>query len=85
VGDPPRLPRDTPLDTKFGTKFRQQVAVAQSVYFACGLKATEANYLAKFRKMFVRFEGCPAVTMENSVFWDVTPCGFCKNRRFGRT
>jgi hypothetical protein len=20
---------------------------------------------------------------QNGVFWDVTPCGFCKNRRFG--
>jgi hypothetical protein len=28
VGDPPRWPRDTPLTTKVGTKFRQQVAVA---------------------------------------------------------
>jgi hypothetical protein len=25
-----------------------------------------------------------AVTMNNGVFWDVTPCGPCKNRRFGR-
>jgi hypothetical protein len=23
--------------------------------------------------------------MLNSVFWDVTPCGSCKNRRFGGT
>jgi hypothetical protein len=23
--------------------------------------------------------------MENDVFWDVTPCGSCKNRLFGRT
>jgi hypothetical protein len=23
--------------------------------------------------------------MKNSVFWDVTPCGSCDNRRFGRT
>jgi hypothetical protein len=22
-----------------------------------------------------------AVTMKNGVFWDVTPCGSCKNRR----
>jgi hypothetical protein len=22
-----------------------------------------------------------AVAMKNAVFWDVTPCGFCKNRR----
>jgi hypothetical protein len=41
VGDPPRWPRDTTLFAKVGTKFRQQVAVAQSVLFTCGLKATE--------------------------------------------
>jgi hypothetical protein len=23
--------------------------------------------------------------MKNAAFWDVTPCGACKNRRFGRT
>jgi hypothetical protein len=23
--------------------------------------------------------------MKNGIFWDVTPCGFCKNRRFGGT
>jgi hypothetical protein len=31
----------------------------------------------------VRFEVFTAVTMKNGVFWDVTPCGSCKNRRFG--
>jgi hypothetical protein len=31
----------------------------------------------------VRLEVSTAVTMRNGVFWDVTPCGFCKNRRFG--
>jgi hypothetical protein len=30
-----------PYIRKFGNKFRLQVAVAQSVYFACGLKAKE--------------------------------------------
>jgi hypothetical protein len=34
-------PRDTLLSTKVGTKFRQQVVVAQSVQFARGLRATE--------------------------------------------
>jgi hypothetical protein len=33
----------------------------------------------------VRFEVITAVTMKNGVFWDVTPCGSCKNRRFGGT
>jgi hypothetical protein len=30
----------TPLSAKFGTKILRPVAVAKSVYFACGLKAT---------------------------------------------
>jgi hypothetical protein len=25
------------------------------------------------------------VNLKNCVFWDVTPCGSCKNRRFGGT
>jgi hypothetical protein len=29
----------------------------------------------------VRFEVFTAVTMKNGVFWVVTPCGSCKNRR----
>jgi hypothetical protein len=31
----------------------------------------------------VRFVVSTAVTMKNAVFWDVTPCGSCKNRHFG--
>jgi hypothetical protein len=30
-----------------------------------------------------RFEVFTAVTMKKAVFWDVTSCGSCKNRRFG--
>jgi hypothetical protein len=37
------------------------------------------------RNVFVIFEVFTAVTMKNGVFWDVTPCGSCKNRRFGET
>jgi hypothetical protein len=33
------------------------------------------------QNLYVRFEVFTAVTMKNDVFWDVTPCGFCKNRR----
>jgi hypothetical protein len=33
----------------------------------------------------VRSQVFTAVTMKNSVFWDVTPCGSCKNGRFGET
>jgi hypothetical protein len=34
---------------------------------------------------YVRFEFFTAVTMKNGVFRDVTSCGSCKNRCFGRT
>jgi hypothetical protein len=33
----------------------------------------------------LRFEVLTAVTMKNGVFWNITPCGSCKNRRFGGT
>jgi hypothetical protein len=31
--------------------------------------------------LYVRFEVFMAVTMNNAVFWDVIPCGSCKNGR----
>jgi hypothetical protein len=33
----------------------------------------------------IRFEIFTVVTMKNCVLLDVTPCGPCKNRRFGGT
>jgi hypothetical protein len=33
----------------------------------------------------LRFEVFTAMNMKNCVFWDVTPCGSCKNRRLGGT
>jgi hypothetical protein len=39
----------------------------------------------KTRTQCVRFEVFTAVAMKNGVFWDVTPWGSCKNRRFGGT
>jgi hypothetical protein len=41
------------------------------------MHSTEIKYL--------RYEVFTAVTMKNCVFWDVTPCGSCKNQRFGGT
>jgi hypothetical protein len=34
---------------------------------------------------YVRFEVFTAVTMKNGALWDFTPCGSCKNQRFGGT
>jgi hypothetical protein len=36
-------------------------------------------------RMDVKFEVFTAVNMKNAVFCDITPCGSCKNRRFGGT
>jgi hypothetical protein len=33
----------------------------------------------------IKFEVFTAVTMKNGVFWEVTPCGSCKNCCFGAT
>jgi hypothetical protein len=37
------------------------------------------------KSYIIRVEVFTAVTMTNGVFWDVMPCGSCKNRRFGGT
>jgi hypothetical protein len=34
-------------------------------------------------KHITSFQVFTAVTMKNAIFWDVTPCGSCKNIRFG--
>jgi hypothetical protein len=39
-------------------------------------------------KSYIHLEGLlhafkTIVSLKNGVFWDVTPCGSCKNRRFG--
>jgi hypothetical protein len=36
-------------------------------------------------KAKVKFEVFTAVTTKNGVFWDITPCGSCRNRLFGET
>jgi hypothetical protein len=35
--------------------------------------------------IYVRFEVFTAITMKNAVFWNVAPCRYCVNRRFGGT
>jgi hypothetical protein len=47
-------------------------------------KATTTETTTKTTKLG-RFEVFTAVIMNNGVFWVVTPCGSCKNRRFGGT
>jgi hypothetical protein len=57
--------------------YKNPVLTSQETHY---FSATESSQL-----MLVRFEVFTAVTMENAVFWDVTQCGSCKNRRFGGT
>jgi hypothetical protein len=39
----------------------------------------------KISEEIVRFEVFTVVTIKNAVFWDVAPCRYCVNRRFGET
>jgi hypothetical protein len=43
------------------------------------------DFWSKYRNKYINYirsEVFTAVTMKNGIFWDVTPCGSCKNRRF---
>jgi hypothetical protein len=44
-----------------------------------------AHHMLNLTRFCVRLEVFTAVAMKNGIFWDVTPCGSCKNRRFGGT
>jgi hypothetical protein len=67
-----RLLRDVTVSS-MAQLYRLVICWTRKVYF---LTETET---------YVRFEVFTAVTMKNGVFWDVIPCGSCKNRRFGGT
>jgi hypothetical protein len=57
------------------------------IFYCCAKKFDVKCILASrtFTLFVVRFEVFTAVAMRNAVFWDVTPCGSCKNRRLGGT
>jgi hypothetical protein len=42
-------------------------------------------HVKEIRNKYVRFEVFTAVTIKNAIIWDVAPCRFCVNRRFGGT
>jgi hypothetical protein len=50
-----------------------------------GSELCKPSGILKARKHSGRFEVFTTVITKIIVFWDVTPCGSCKNRRFGRT
>jgi hypothetical protein len=41
-------------------------------------------YILYYIIYLVRFEVFTAVTKKNAVFWDYTPCGFCKKREVSK-
>jgi hypothetical protein len=51
------------------------------------LQIVLGKYFGKERNstFFIRFEVFMEATMKNAVFWDVMPCGSCKNQCFGGT
>jgi hypothetical protein len=62
--------------------------VASLIVYALSDLGTDRNLRSQALRLLsvgVRFEVFTAVTMENGAFWDVTPCGSCKNRRSGGT
>jgi hypothetical protein len=62
--------------------------VFSSEFRSSGISGTQ-NFVSPMLQQLsfspVRFQVFTAVTMKNGVFWDVTPCGSCKNRRFRGT
>jgi hypothetical protein len=55
--------------------------VTETMVFTSDVKLVFLFYISEYS--CVRFDVFTKVTMKNGVFWDVTPCGSCKNRRFG--
>jgi hypothetical protein len=41
------------------------------------------NYECDQQALSTHYDGQHKLNMKNAVFWDVTACGSCKNRRFG--
>jgi hypothetical protein len=61
----------------------QSQSVPHSVQLRLVLMSIILNLPAFQQISYIRYEVFTAVTTKNGVFWDVTPCGSCKNRRFG--
>jgi hypothetical protein len=47
--------------------------------------AVTSKYMLFLRSVRRLLVTASVVSMKNGVFWVVTPCGSCKNRRFGGT
>jgi hypothetical protein len=51
------------------------------IVLSCGLAARNFHWWSPVKENLAE---C-TIMLKNCIFWDVTPCGSCKNRRFGRT
>jgi hypothetical protein len=49
------------------------------------LEDIDLIFLIKLNSAYIIFEIIMAVTMKTGIVWDITPCGSCKNRKFGGT
>jgi hypothetical protein len=56
----------------------EYIQIRKVVTFHC----LYVSSFSELRNTGVRFEVFTAVTMKKSIFWDVTRCDCCKNRRF---
>jgi hypothetical protein len=54
-----------------------------TIFGDCFLYFVISSICFRLYMVYVRFEIFTAATMKSGVFWDVTPRGSCKNRRFG--
>jgi hypothetical protein len=87
--------QDTLLPDKVGTNFADNglplgrysshAGYNPLSFFLSSNQITPSAPCSQMVSVYVRFEVFTAVTMKNGVVWDVTPCGSCKNRRFGGT
>jgi hypothetical protein len=64
-----------------GIVHKEYILVGQSILHTTRMLYSDCKRICED----VRFEVFTAVTMKNGVFWHVTTCGSCKNRRFGGT
>jgi hypothetical protein len=55
------------------------------IYLKVSFRLQVIGPLERANINYVRFEVFAAVTMKKGVFWDVTQCDSCKNRRVGGT
>jgi hypothetical protein len=89
-GEPLRWPCYTPVSEKVGAKIHRPPAVVVGVVCLQSKIHGVCFYHSLFESLKPRRSSILLYTVQtevkkNGVFWVVTPCGSCKNRRFGGT